>query len=103
MERDVWMKEMVHFKTFCGENKLNTQVLFYDGHDRHFDERDIHIILSNHIKPFILNSGDSGNDQPNDNGPKLNLKGIYVQERMNWKRQHTTLKFTNDHMSYVLV
>ena len=77
------MKAMIHFKTVCGENKLNPQVLFYDGHDTHFDDRAIHILRSHHIKPFVLKAGDSGNCHPNDNGSNLKLKGLYGQVRMN--------------------
>ena len=103
MNRDGWMKVMINIKTVCGTNKLNIQVLFYDDHVRHFDGRAIHIIRSNHIKPFILKAGDSGNYQPNDNGHNLKLKGLYGQARMKWQRQHGTPKFTNSHMNYVLV
>ena len=70
------MKKMMHFKTVCGENKLNSQVLFYDENDRHLDDRAIHILCSHHIKPFVFKAVDSGKDQPNDNGPNLKLKGI---------------------------
>ena len=64
----------MHLKNVCGENKLYLQLILYDGHGRNFDNRTIHILRSNHIKPFILKAGDSGNDHPNDNGPNLKLK-----------------------------
>ena len=102
MDRDGWMKSMTHFNTVCGANKLNTQVLFYDGHGIHFDERDINILRSNRIKPFSLKMSDSENDKPNGNAPNLNLKGLYGQARMNWQRQHGTLKFTNAHTNAVM-
>ena len=79
MDRNDWIKTMMHFKTFCGANKLNTHVLLYDGHDRHFDDRSIHIIRSHHITPFILKSGDPVNDQTNYNGTKLKPKGLNGQ------------------------
>ena len=103
MERDGCMKAMMHFKNVCGENKLNPQVLLYDGHGSHFDDRVVHILLSHHIKQFILKADDSGNSHPNDDVPKLNLKGLYVQAIMNWQIQHGTLKFKNVHMNAVLV
>ena len=103
MDRYGWMKWMIHFKAVCGANTLNPHVLFYDVHDSHFDDRSIHILRSNHIKTFVLNVGYSGNDQPNDNGPKIKLKGICWQDRMNWQRHHGTLKFKNSHMNAVLV
>ena len=97
------MKAMMHFKNVCGENKLNPQVLLYDGHGSHFDDRVVHILLSHHIKQFILKADDSGNSHPNDDVPKLKLKGLYVQAIMNWQRQHGTLKFKKAHMNAVLV
>ena len=97
------MKAMMNFKTVCVANKLNQQVLFYDVHEIHFDNRAINILCSHHIKPFVLKAGDSGNDQPNYNGPNLNLKGLYGQAIMNWQRQYVTLKFTNSHMNALLV
>ena len=87
------MKAMMHFKTVCGANKLNPQVLLYDGHGIHFEDRDIHILCYNHIKPFILKLSDSGNYQKNDNGPNIKVKGIYGQDRIKLQRQHGILKF----------
>ena len=80
MDRDVWMKEMSLFSRTCGSSKMNPQVLFFDVHDSHFDDRATHIIQSHHISPFILKAGDSTNDQPNDNGPNLKLKRYYSME-----------------------
>ena len=54
-------------------------------------------------RTLLLRAGDSGNDQPNDNGPNPKLKGIYVQDIMNLQRQHVTLKFKHTHMNDVLV
>ena len=82
---------------------LNPQVLLYDGHDSHFDDKVIHILHSHHIKPFILKVGDSLKEQTNYNGPNLKLRGFYGQSRMNLQRQHGTLKFTTAHMNAVLV
>ena len=103
MDRDGWMKAMMHCMNACWVNKLNPQVLFYDGHEIHFESRDINIIRSHHTKHFTLKAGDSGNDHQNNNGPNINLNGIYCQSRMNWQRQYVTIKFTNTHMNYVLV
>ena len=103
MDSDGWMKAMINFQTVCGAKNINPQVLFYDGRGRHFDDRAINILYSNHIKPFIIKVDESGNDQPNDNGPNLNLKGLDDQAIMNCKKQHGNLKFTSSHMNAVLV
>ena len=74
MDRDGWMKAMSLFSRTCGSSKMNPQVLFFDGHDSHLDDRATHILRSHHISPFILKAGDSTNDQPNYNGAILKLK-----------------------------
>ena len=33
MDRGGWLKEIMHFKTVCGANKLNPQFFFYDQHN----------------------------------------------------------------------
>ena len=103
MDRDGWMKAISLFSRTCGSSKINPQVLFFDGHDSHFDDRDTHILRSYHISPFILKSGDSTNDQPNNNGPHLKLKIYYSIAKTKWQRQHGTMKFTPAHMNCVLV
>ena len=93
----------MNFKTVCGANNINPQVLLYDGHVSHFGNRAIHILLSHHIKPFIIKADESINENPNDNVPNLKLKGIYGKARINCQRQHRTPKFTTEEMNYVLV
>ena len=75
---------MINLQTVCGANNLNTKLLFYNVHDSHVDNRSIHILRSNYIKPLILKAGGSWNDHPNDNGPNIKLKGIYDQARTNF-------------------
>ena len=103
MDRDGCMKAMGLFSRTSGARKINPQVLFFDGHDSHFDDRDIHLLRSHHISPFILKSGDYTNDQPNDNRPNLKLKRYYGIAKVKWQRQHGTTKFTTAHMNYVLM
>ena len=103
MDRDGWMKAMSLLSKTCGSIKINPWVLFFDGHDSHFDDRATHILRSHHISPFILKAGDSTNDQPNDNGPNLKLKRYYGIAKVKWQRQHGTMKFTAAHMNSVLV
>ena len=103
MDRNGCMKAMSIFSRTCGASKINPQVLFFDGHDSHFDDRATHILRSHHISPFILKAGDSTNDQPNDNGPNLKLKRYYGIAKVKWQRQHGTMKFTAAHMNSVIV
>ena len=34
-----WHKSIAHFSSIHFSNIINTQVIFYDGHDSHFDDR----------------------------------------------------------------
>ena len=103
MDRDGWMKATSLFSSTDGASKINPQVLFFDVHDSHFDDRATHILQSHHISPFILKAGESTNDQPNDHGPNLNLKRYYGIKKLKWQGQHVTMKFTPAHMNSALV
>ena len=84
MDRDGWMKATSLFSRNCGASKMKLHVLFFDGHDSHFNDRATHILQSHHIYPFILKAGESTNDQPNYNGPNLKLKRYYGIEKVKW-------------------
>ena len=64
MDRDGWLKAMTQFSNICGASPVNNQILFFDGHDSHFDDRSLTQMQSKNIQPFILKAGDSINDQP---------------------------------------
>ena len=95
MDRDGWMKAMSIFIGTCGASKMNPQVLLFDGHNSHSDDRATHILRSHHISPFILKAGYSTNKQPNDNGTKLKLKRYYGIAKVKCQRQHGIMKFTS--------
>ena len=65
--------------------------------------RSLNILWSYHIKYFILNSDDSVQDHPKDNGPKLKLNNFYGNTRINWKRNNGNLKFTPAQINAFLV
>ena len=94
---------MSNFASMRCSYPLNTQVIFYDGYDSHFDDRALNIICKHQIQTFILKACDSVHDQPNDNGPNMKIKDLYGNVRINWMRYHGTLKFTPHHLNYVLV
>ena len=76
MDRDGWIKATTQFSNICGASPVNNQILFFNGHDSHFDDRLLTQMQSKKIQPFILKAGDSINDQSNDNGPNLRLKAL---------------------------
>ena len=48
-----------------------------DGHDSHFDSEALDLLASKHIYVFFVKSNNSGEGQPNDNGPNSALKALY--------------------------
>ena len=64
------------------------------------------IILKRHryVQYFLLNSGDSSNGRPNNNGPNANLESLYNRgEKAKWHLRFATIKFIPDHMNSILV
>ena len=62
MDRDGWLKAMVKFSNICGASPVNNQIIFFDGHDSHFGDRDLTQMQSKKIQPFVLKAGDSINE-----------------------------------------
>ena len=98
-----WHKSMSHFSSMCCSSPLKPQVLFYDGHGRHFDDRALNILCRHQIHYYVLSEVDSVHDQSNNNAPNIKLDNFYGNARMNWMRHHVTLKFTPPHMNSVFV
>ena len=103
MDRDGWHKSMAHFSSMCFSSHLNSQVLFYDGHGIHFDNRSLNMICRHNIQYFILKSCDYVHDHPNDKCPNMKLNIFYGNSRMNYTRHHGTLNFSPPHINYFLV
>ena len=49
-----WLKAIYHLSSMCGSSHINSQVLLYHGHGRYFYYRSLNILLSHHIKAFII-------------------------------------------------
>ena len=103
MDHDDWHKFMSHFSSMCCYSPINHQLIYCDGHDRHFDSREVDILCRHNIQYLLLNSGNYVHYQPNDNGPNMILKNCYGNARMNYMRHHGTFNSTLAHMNYVLV
>ena len=74
---DGWHKYMYHFPSVCCSSTLNLQVLFYDGHGSHFDNKELYILHRHNIQYVILKAGDYVHDYPNDKSPNINLNNFY--------------------------
>ena len=103
MDGDRWLKAMNQFSNICGASPVNNQILLFDGHDSHFSDRSLTQMQIKNIQPFILKSGDSINDQPNDNRPNSKLKALYNILKAKWMLKYGTTRFQYHHMNSVLV
>ena len=102
MDRDGWLKSMTKFSNICGASPVNNQILFFDGNDSHFNYRALTQMQMKNIHPFILKTGDSINDQTNDNGPNSKLKALYNILKAKWMLKYGTTRIQPHHMKYVL-
>ena len=103
MDRDGWFKSIKQFCKLSGAHHGNNQALFYDGHDSHWDSDALDMMANNSVHGFFLKSGDSGNDQPNDNGFNAKAKAVYNDEKMAWDEVFVTTPFSPAHMNTVIV
>ena len=103
MDRDGWLKAMTQFSNICGASPVNNQILLFNGHHSHFDDRALAHMQNKNIQPFILKVGESINDQPNDNGSNSTLKALYNLSKANWMVKYGTTRFQPHHMNDVPV
>ena len=102
MDRDGWYKSIRQFIALSGARVTNKQILFFDGHDSHWDADAMDLMSDNHVHGFFLKSGDSSNDQPNDNGFNAKAKAIYNEEKAKWDEQFVSTPFSPAHMNKVI-
>ena len=102
-DRDGWIKSMNQLSNVCGTYPVNNQIIFFDGHDSHFDDGALIQIMCKNIQPFVLKSGKPINYQPNYNGPNAKLKSLYNVAKSAWMLKYGTKKFSPHHTNSVLV
>ena len=103
MDRDGWLNSITQFFNVYGASPYNNQILFFDGHNIHFDNGTLWKMVFKSTQPFVLKSCDSINDQPNDNCPNSKLKSLYNAVKNVWMMKYGTKRFLSHHMSSVLV
>ena len=94
---------MTQFYNLCGASPVNNQILFFDGHDSHFDDGALSKMMCKNIQNFVLKLGNSINDQTNDNGPNAKVKSLYNVAKSAWMLKYGTKFFLHHHMNSVLV
>ena len=71
-----WIKATTQLSNVCGAYPVKNQIIFFDVHDSHFDDRALIHMEHQNIQPFILKAGDSIKDHPNGNGSNAKLKHL---------------------------
>ena len=77
MDRDGWFKTTRNFLALSGTSEGNPQFVFFNGHNSHWGADALNFLRTNYCHPFFLQSRNSENDQPNNNGPNECLKENY--------------------------
>ena len=103
MDRYVWLKSMTQFSKLCGTYPVNHQILFFDGHNSHFENCALRQMVCKNIQPFVIKYGYYINDQPNDNGTNAKLKSLYNLAKIVCMLKYGMTKFSPHHMNSVLV
>ena len=103
MDRDGWLKSITQLSNLCGASPVKKHILFFDGHDSHFDDGALRQMMCKNIQLFVLKSGKYINDHPNDNGPNAKLKSLYNVAKSTRMLKYGMTKFSPHHMKFVLV
>ena len=82
MDRYGWLKSITQFSAVCVSSTINNQILFFDGHDSHFDDKTLNYMEDQWIQSFALKPVKSGNDHPNENGLNEKLKSLYNSAKL---------------------
>ena len=102
MDRDGWLKSITQLSNLCGASPVKKHILFFDGHDSHFDDGALRQMMCKNIQLFVLKSGKYINDHPNDNGPNAKLKSLYNVAKSTRMLKYGMTKFSPQHMKFVL-
>ena len=102
MDRDGWLMTMRNFTDHVKSSNGNKIFLFFDGHDSHWDADALDHLHRNGVESFFLQSQNSENDQPNDNGPNACLKSCYNEEKYKWDEKFGSFQYTIPHFNGVI-
>ena len=94
MDIDVCLKTTKSFSKLAGSSVLNPEFDFFDGHDSHWDADTLDKMQKSFIYACFLKSGNSENDQSDDNGPNACFKECYNEAKSIWNEKFGTTVFT---------
>ena len=99
MDRDGWFKAMTKLFNIFVAYHVNNKNIFFNEHESHFYDHSLIHMYHLNIKLSILKSGNSVNDQPNDNGSNSKLKFFYNEVKYVWMLRYGTPKLLTRHIT----
>ena len=81
---------MNQLSTICGASTIKNKMIFFDGHDSHYDDRVLSHMEDQYIQPLVIKLGNSCNDQPIYNGPNTKLKSHQNDYKVSWMLKYGT-------------
>ena len=84
-----WLKSMTQLSNVCGASLVNNPILFLDGHGSNFNNGALRQMMCKNTQPFVLKSGGSVNNRPNDNVPNSRMNYLSTT----WQRVSGCFKY----------
>ena len=103
MDRDGCLRDITQLSNICRSYSLNNKVIIFDVYDSHFNDRALIHMKQQNIQPFVLKSGNFGNDHTNDNGPNANLMYHFNHAKSTWTTKYGTAKILPHDMKFIFV
>ena len=94
-----WIKSMTQLSNVCGTSPINNQIIFFDGHASHFNDRALKYMDQQNIQPFR----NYGNGQNNDIRPNAKHKSHCSDATLAWLLKYGTTQILPHHMNSILM
>ena len=105
VDRDGWLKAVPQFYNICCASPVNNQILFFYGHDSHFDDRALTQMQREKTSPSYLKWVTPSTNIPVTTGLTKNLRlSISTKHlKVKWMLKYGTSRFQHHHMNSILV
>ena len=86
MYHDGWLMAQNKLSTIGCATNGNNKILFFSGHNSHFDDRSMTTLKHHCVKPFVLKADNSGNTQEISNGSNTYPESLYNKAKISSTR-----------------
>ena len=103
MHRDVRWTSIQQICRLYGAYAGNNKVLYFNGHDLHWDSDALDMMSNACVHSFFLNVGDSTNNQKSINGVTKKVKSYYNNKKAFWDDEYSSTPFSPPMIKTVMV